>query len=83
MVVEEVSILVLVDVGLRLINTVRTMDYALVSILVLVDVGLRPQVPIACYILQRVSILVLVDVGLRPVGGKFNKLDINGFQSLF
>ena len=63
----HVSILVLVDVGLRPI-TVRLRVYHFnVSILVLVDVGLRQLQRVSCFNKGLVSILVLVDVGLRQI----------------
>ena len=61
-----VSILVLVDVGLRLVPMQFYMTLFTVSILVLVDVGLRPSSYWKLRLFDNdVSILVLVDVGLR------------------
>ena len=63
---KMVSILVLVDVGLRGYSPGMFCDKLLgVSILVLVDVGLRAVVICLSAIGVFVSILVLVDVGLR------------------
>ena len=61
----NVSILVLVDVGLRHKNNHPPPSQNHVSILVLVDVGLRQCNSVAAYPPTEVSILVLVDVGLR------------------
>ena len=61
-----VSILVLVDVGLRLPSTLLVSTLFSVSILVLVDVGLRHCIINFKFVEWCVSILVLVDVGLRP-----------------
>ena len=64
-IIDEVSILVLVDVGLRPYLTFRTAYSFTVSILVLVDVGLRQYPADWVITAYEVSILVLVDVGLR------------------
>ena len=63
---HSVSILVLVDVGLRpgLLHP-RARPLSGVSILVLVDVGLRRTSGVFVGGSGKVSILVLVDVGLR------------------
>ena len=62
-----VSILVLVDVGLKLDLLDSKEIEELVSILVLVDVGLKPYFWISSIGKLHVSILVLVDVGLKPL----------------
>ena len=78
-----VSILVLVDVGLRLPFSGLIILYYLVSILVLVDVGLRYFLISESSNAELVSILVLVDVGLRFYLWFGGRGGINEFQSLF
>ena len=80
-----VSILVLMDVGLKRLRFVFILRHHwFVSILVLMDVGLKqkttkketkPQLP--------VSILVLMDVGLKPHYPLGMDSIISEFQSLF
>ena len=78
-----VSILVLVDVGLRLGLYFWIQLFYDVSILVLVDVGLRPRLFYLSGQWKGVSILVLVDVGLRPYNRSGVSMQVTLFQSLF
>ena len=64
---SSVSILVVVDIGLRPVEGYSKTELLSVSILVVVDIGLRPTMLLRA--LERgplsVSILVVVDIGLR------------------
>ena len=64
--IYNVSILVLVDVGLKPNPKIILPMQKPVSILVLVDVGLKPETGLRSeHFPNPVSILVLVDVGLK------------------
>ena len=63
---KQVSILVLMDVGLKHRRLGRSSDQVQVSILVLMDVGLKPLKSSNLFVNEKkVSILVLMDVGLK------------------
>ncbi len=82
---SEVSILGLVDKGLRPIHSVCLLILTIsVSILGLVDKGLRQLMTksIVC-LLFLVSILGLVDKGLRPVGKYLILSDLVSFNPWF
>ena len=80
---HRVSILVLVDAALRLIEKHISVFHIQVSILVLVDAALRPVPPLCVQSSLSVSILVLVDAALRLVKLGFYRVVYVWFQSLF
>ena len=79
-----VSILVLLDVGLKPSYQIRILAIGLiVSILVLLDVGLKRWSGPGSLRRWLVSILVLLDVGLKPFPPDLDNDTIPEFQSLF
>ncbi len=78
-----VSILVLVEAGLRLKIIFLISIKFFVSILVLVEAGLRQNISQYIDIMLQVSILVLVEAGLRLVLRHPSKIPMEEFQSLF
>ena len=63
---NKVSILVVLDVGFRLLSDNVDVSIRNVSILVVLDVGFRLAPPDVCLEGAPVSILVVLDVGFRP-----------------